>query len=79
MTDLTRSTTPRPWYPDADLTPLARARYPQRHASARNWREWLNVADEVRAELSGGAQYPADVVGMVNRADQLPLAFDKAA
>lgn len=61
-TDPTCNPNPRPWYPDADLTPLIRARYPQRLARPA---EWQNIADEARAEIAGGARYPEDVRQMV--------------
>ncbi len=68
-----RSTAPRPWYEDGELSGLARARHPRRHESPMRWAEWANVRDEIRADVAAGARYPADVLGLVLAADQLSL------
>jgi len=60
-----RNPRPRPWWADGEFASLARERYERRHESPLRWGEWLNVRDEVRAEIAGGAQYPADVEAMV--------------
>jgi len=63
---------PRPWWPDGDLSAMARRRFARRHESALRWSEWLNVRDEVNAELNGGADYPPDVVWIVGGREQEP-------
>lgn len=60
-----RSPAPRPWYEDGELANLARARHARRDESALRLAEWLNVAEQIRADVAAGARYPADVLALV--------------